>query len=491
MGILDSVISGVSTSMETEYLRILPGPVIVVDTQMNVIYANDAAAGAVGKSTYNCLGQKCFDLFKADHCNTPKCALRRAMDGDLTVTDRTVARPGGKELHIQYTGVPVKDRNGNTIGAMELVDDLTEIYKLIDEVTRITGRLADTGNQLVSSAEQAGDASQQVASTSQDLAKGAGDQTEMLQGSSDAMRLLEEIVGQVTNGAQQQSTEIGRAGSAVEQVSSVADQVARNASSAADGSRDAAKLAGEGAGKTRETVEGMNKITEAVDEAVGKVGALGAASEQIGKIVAVIDDIAAQTNLLALNAAIEAARAGEHGRGFAVVSDEVRKLAERTVTATQEIADLVTNVQKGVTEAVSAMEQGAAEVEAGYVLATESGEFIERILQASQGVSEQINQISAAAEELTASSGELVSVVENVSSITEESTAASQEMRSNAQEVSRSVESAAGISEENSAASEQLSASSEEMGAQVQELVASSSSLRSMADELRQAVGAF
>ncbi len=488
MGLLSSLITGDSTNIESEFLRILPNPVIAVDNDMNIIYVNEAAAGMTGKSATNCLGQKCYALFKSGHCNTSRCATHRAMTEKKTVTDRTTVRPGRGTIPIQYSGVPVTNGNGKVVAGVELMTDLTQIYQVVNQVARKTGGLIDTSDQLSSSAKQAGQASRQVADISSDLARVASEQATMLQSSSDSMRMLEQVVEQVSTGSHKQSSEITKAGASVGQVSSVAEQVAVNASSAATGSRDAAKLAEEGASKTRETVEGMNKISVAVDDAVGKVGALGTASEQIGKIVAVIEDIAAQTNLLALNAAIEAARAGEHGRGFAVVSDEVRKLAERTVEATKEIVDLVTNVQTGVTEAVSAMEQGAAEVQSGSVLATESGEFIERILQASQGVSEQINQISAAAEELTASSGELVSVVDNVGSITEENSAASGQMSDNTQEMGRSIESAAGISEQNSAASIQMSSNAQEMGEHVEEIITSSTSLSQMANELRQSV---
>ena len=235
----------------------------------------------------------------------------------------------------------------------------------------------------------------------------------------------------------------------------------------------------------------MERIRGTVDVASERLMELGARSEEIGKIVAVIDDIAAQTNLLALNAAIEAARAGEQGRGFAVVSDEVRKLAERTATATKEIADLIGNVQKGVEDSVKAMEEGQNEVKEGYRLADEAGIALNDILQAAGNVSDQIDQISARAQQINASSNELVQVIDNVGSITEQNTAATEEMSANATQVSKSVESVAGIAEENSAATQQVSASAQEMSAQVEEIIASSQSLKQMADELQKAVATF
>ena len=134
--------------------------------------------------------------------------------------------------------------------------------------------------------------------------------------------------------------------------------MAESASAASEGAREASETARSGAALVQKTVDGIGRIQVAVDGAAQEVTSLGAQSEEIGKIVAVIEDIAAQTNLLALNAAIEAARAGEQGRGFAVVADEVRQLAERVAGATKEIATLIEGVQNGVAASVKAMEQG-------------------------------------------------------------------------------------------------------------------------------------
>ena len=146
----------------------------------------------------------------------------------------------------------------------------------------------------------------------------------------------------------------------------------------------------------KQTVDGMGRIRGAVEIASTQISDLGTQSDEIGKIVAVIDDIAAQTNLLALNAAIEAARAGEQGRGFAVVADEVRGLAERVTDATKEIANLIDNVLKGVAESVKATDEGTKEVSDGVQLAEEAGTSLTSILSSVETVAEQIEQISAA-----------------------------------------------------------------------------------------------
>jgi len=160
----------------------------------------------------------------------------------------------------------------------------------------------------------------------------------------------------------------------------------------------------------------MHRIADRVQSSAKTVEALGRRSDEIGAIVGTIEDIADQTNLLALNAAIEAARAGEQGRGFAVVADEVRALAERTTKATREIGQMIKAIQQETKTAVTAMEEGVAEVESGTVEATRSGEALRNIQDEINALHMQVQQIATAAEEQTATTSEISN---NIHSITE------------------------------------------------------------------------
>jgi len=216
--------------------------------------------------------------------------------------------------------------------------------------------------------------------------------------------------------AEELANQAGTIATASEEMAATSNEIAQNCVTAADSSQQGSELATEGAYVVRETVNGMNRIAERVRATATTLEELGARSDQIGEIVGTIEDIADQTNLLALNAAIEAARAGEQGRGFAVVADEVRALAERTTKATKEIAQMIRAIQNETKGAVSSMEEGVAEVERGTSDAAKSGSALEQILNQISTVSMEINQIATAAEEQNATTSEITN---NIQMITE------------------------------------------------------------------------
>jgi methyl-accepting chemotaxis protein len=222
---------------------------------------------------------------------------------------------------------------------------------------------------------------------------------------------------QIATGAEEVSCQANTVATASEEMSATSSDIARNCSMAADASRQTTESATAGASVVNETINGMNVIADRVRHTSKTIEALGARSDQIGEIVGTIEDIADQTNLLALNAAIEAARAGEQGRGFAVVADEVRALAERTTKATREIGEMIKAIQKETHEAVKAMDEGVREVEKGAESSQKSGRALGEILERINEVTTQVNQIAIAAEEQTATTGEVTSNIQQINEV--------------------------------------------------------------------------
>jgi len=232
---------------------------------------------------------------------------------------------------------------------------------------------------------------------------------------SEAAHTLDKATEQMATGVEQAATQVNSVATASEEMSSTSSEIAQNCAVAAKSSEKANNAAVTGESIIQETVMVMTRINRRVKESSDIIKQLGSRSDQIGEVVGLINDIADQTNLLALNAAIEAARAGEHGRGFAVVADEVRKLAERTTEATKDIGSTIKAMQLETKSAVNSMEEGVNEVVTGAAETGKSGDALRDILKQINTVTGEINQIAVASEQQTATTDEIANNIQQIS----------------------------------------------------------------------------
>jgi len=236
--------------------------------------------------------------------------------------------------------------------------------------------------------------------------------------------------------AESEKEQTSQVATSMQEMSEIVTQVSENSVKAAEVSRQAAATAQHGGSIVEGTLRKMREIAESVGATAKKVEELASSSSQIGRIVGVIDDIADQTNLLALNAAIEAARAGEQGRGFAVVADEVRKLAERTTTATKEIADMIQSIQTETGRTVSAMQQGMKQVEEGVTSTSSAGDSLQEIIRMSEQVGKMIAQIATAASQQSSTTEQVNRRMDQIAQLVNESARGTQSSAKACQELS-------------------------------------------------------
>ncbi|HUO75254.1 MAG TPA: methyl-accepting chemotaxis protein [Solirubrobacteraceae bacterium] len=358
--------------------------------------------------------------------------------GDLTVRLEAKTKPASEFSGDEFGRImrQIESMRGaivETYGAYNLTVDT--LNSLIGEVSSTAGSVGAASKQMSSTSEEAGRATGEIAQAISEVAEGAERQVQLLEA------------------AKQAADEVS---AAVQQTAQQAQQTAEVATQAREAAKHGVSAAEQADGAMRSVSESTDEVTEAIRELAGK-------SEQIGAIVATITGIAEQTNLLALNAAIEAARAGEQGRGFAVVADEVRKLAEESQQAAHEISQLIDAIQAETGKVVTVVEDGARRTKDGASVVQQTREAFLTIGHAVDDITERIEQIAAAAQQVTA-------------------TAATMQ---------QSMGEVAAVAEGSSASTEQVSASTQETSASSQEIAASAHELASNAEQLNQLVGRF
>ena len=321
-------------------------------------------------------------------------------------------------------------------------NDLTRPVRVngVGEFKKLTDGIEDSRKSLNNVVSMVHDSSRDVASTAEEMSASIEEVTS-------SSYQISDTVSEISRGAQNQAGKTEEVSRAMVDMTMTVQEVAGNSQKAAETARDSNELI-RGLGATAsDLLTKMDRIKIATSESSNVITQLDGKSKQIGEIVILITNIADQTNLLALNAAIEAARAGEHGRGFAVVADEVRKLAEDSGNAAKQISGLISEIQTGTAEAVSSMQQGSEEVTTGADALNEAVSVIGQVVEAGDIIANMVQDIAAAAQEQSASIEEVTSSVEEVSAISEESAAGTQqasaaveEQNATMQELSRSAE---------------------------------------------------
>ncbi|MBN2556884.1 MAG: hypothetical protein JXA97_13170 [Anaerolineales bacterium] len=384
-----------------------------------------------------------------------------------------------------------KVRSEEDLAGIALKNMILRLNMLIRSLQKEAGVLADSAQQLSIAGVQTDMASSQVSATVQQMAKGALDQATDIHQVAGSFGSISEAIEGIAQGAQEQSRAITQSSNALAHITEAIHLVLTKAEAGSTGAYTASTTADGGMAIVDENTTAMGVIREKVVHGADRVENMGQRSQKINLIIETIDDIASQTNLLALNAAIEAARAGEHGKGFAVVADEVRKLAERTVLATKEITNIVNEVQGSAAEAKLAMQDATREVENGVTQAEQVRDGLSAIKNAIANLNQQIEAIFISAQDMETSSSELVICMDSASAIVEENTAATVEMAIGVKEVNRVIENIASISEENSASVEEISAATEEVHSQVSEVAASAQGLAAIAEKLHELVSGY
>jgi methyl-accepting chemotaxis protein len=359
---------------------------------------------------------------------------------------RTITRPVHNLLTVA-TAVAEGDvsnqvevRSTDEIG--ELAQSFNQMVVYLQEAAAVADHIANNDLTMQvkprSDKDTLGHSFKKMTSNLTTVIRGLGDNAHELLSAANEIAATSE---QMSRGASDQSTQVDQVASAIEEMSASIIQASKNAGTATDTSRSAAENASQGGNIVAQTIQGMQRITDQVRSSAKSIGALATSADRIGEIINVIDDIADQTNLLALNAAIEAARAGEQGRGFAVVADEVRKLAERTGKATGEISEMIKSVQQQTEDAVKSMEEGIKQVESGTGLADRAGQSLGEIVSMSQQVMSMVQEIATGSDEQADAAEQISKNVQQIATVVKESVKGAEQAAAAAEELNRQAES--------------------------------------------------
>jgi len=389
--------------MSQGLLTSLTQPCVVVDTDEIITFLNQPELDLlqIDEPPSEFIGMPMSEFVYGDRSR--QTLLGRCMREGKVITGQATEGKGrkGRPYHLLVDISPIRDLDGNIVGAFTILTETTEIKKSEAEALHQHELIAETARQAES----------------------------MIRELDEASATLSSKVDEASHGSDVQRDRATETATAMEQMNATVLEVAQNAGNASNNADDMRDLAEEGSGLVHQVIEAIQGVgvqSEALKESMAH---LDKRTEDIGAIMQVIDDIADQTNLLALNAAIEAARAGEAGRGFAVVADEVRKLAEKTMDATKEVDAAIQSIREGTRENVTATERAVASVHESTDLVDRAGQSIENIRRSVIQTADQVRSIATAAEEQSATSEQVTRATEEITAISSETAQAMSEAR--------------------------------------------------------------
>jgi len=444
-------------NQKVEYLNNLSFPVHVIDKEFTIQYINPAFTKTTGLTKDQSIGKKCYDLLRNSHCNTEMCATAKSMRENKTVTSETVLNIKGENVHVQYTGASVKNSNGEIVGALEQVIDISAIKKVVNEIYDTSsllnegdlGKRAKIGDaegdykkliegfnqtidNLMRPVEEARNCLAEMASgnlTVKMEGEYKGDHIRMKEALNKTLHSLNEILYQV-------SDSVEKVAAGTHQVSDSSQAVSQGATEQASSLEETSASMTEINFQSKQNAENASKASELankawhsaeignkqMDQMIEAMGGINESSAQITKIIKVIDEIAFQTNLLALNAAVEAARAGVHGKGFAVVAEEVRSLAQRSAKAAKETTELI--------------EDSVIKIKNGTQIVRATDQALKEIVENIEKVVNLAGEIANASKEQVTGIDQINTALAQIDQVTQANTASAEESASTAEELS-------------------------------------------------------
>ena len=368
---------------------------------------------------------------------------------------------------------------------------ITPYTQALTKISDASKNLSFSFKEIIQSSKQAETAGTAITESIIHFSRGAEEQAGVETEVNELVSQISAAANQVENGAQRQAQDVASAYGIIEQLSTAVGNVVDKANIVAKVASENLGTAEIGKESIDEAISGMEAMRSTVLSSADKIQALGQKSKQIGEIIEVIDDIAEQTNLLALNAAIEAARAGEHGKGFAVVADEVRKLAERSARATGEIAELIKGIQNETMQAVEAMEKGTSEVEAANQLTQRVGKAITEMMDSTEEVMMEIASVRSASSQMTVSQDKALESINSIAHIADENIAFTQEVTASSEQVLKSVSDMIRSHEGSLSSLQGILAVGKEVGISVEQVSASAQQVAAMSKELDELIKSF